>query len=164
MSQHNEEQPLLELLKRRGLLSTSTVKMLLDFMTKWNVDAYRAVTETHTVEESRLADIIADEFKLTRISRLRSRHVDVNALKMVSYQDAMSHDIMPYAIDNEGHLQVAVADPTRTACIQKLQQTYGKPIVLHVCERIEIEASVQRHFPLSLQLPLTMEQCVIDSP
>jgi hypothetical protein len=164
MNQTNAEQPLLEILKRRGVISSSIIKMILAFMERWQVDAYRAITETHTVEEQRLADILADEFKLTRIQRLRSRPVDKVAIEFVSYTDAMAHDIMPYAIDAEGHLQVAVADPTRTACINKLQQTYGKPLVLHVCERLEIEASIQRHYPLSLQLPLTMEQCFIDSP
>jgi hypothetical protein len=156
MSQSSESQVLLEILKKRGIVSNSLVKSVQGFMSRWNVDAYRAVVETHTVEESKLADILSEEFQMTRITRLRSRPVDKEALKYVAYSDAMASDLIPYAIDQDGHLHVAIADPTRKDCIVKLSAKYGKPLVLHIAERLEIESSIQRHYPLSMQLPNTM--------
>lgn len=157
MSLNNPPQnQLLDILKRRGILSTSLSRVIVGFMERWNVDAYRAVLETHSIEETKLADILAEEFHLVRITRLRSRPVDKAALEFVAYNDAMTSDILPYAFDGDGNLQVAIADPTRRACIERLQQRFSKLLVLHVAERSEIESSVQRHYPLSLQLPITM--------
>lgn len=151
------EQQILEILKRRGHLSNMAAKCLQGFMEKWNVDAYRATVETHCVEESRLAEILADEFHLTRVSRLRSRPVSKDALSFVSYHDAMNFDIIAYAIGADNDLQVAIADPTRLEVIETLLSSSQKKIVFHVAERSEIEASIQRHYPLSMQLPITMQ-------
>lgn len=156
MSQNDSYLQLLEVLKRRGSLSGSLAKSVAGFMERWGVDSYRAVVETHTVEESRLADILADEFGLIRVTRLRSRPIDKDVLKYVTYAEAMASDILPYAIDHEGRLQVAIADPTRRVSIEKLQNSHSHPLVLHVAERSEIQVSIQRHYPLTMQLPLTM--------
>ncbi len=156
MSQTEESQVLLEVLKKRGTISNSLAKSVIGFMNQWKVDAYRAVVETHTVEEAKLADILAEEFGMTRIPRLRSRPVDKEALAFVSYNDAMANDIIPYAIDPDGKLHVAIADPTRKACLKQLGEKFGKPLVLYVAERLEIESSIQRHYPLAMQLPNTM--------
>jgi hypothetical protein len=143
-------------LKKRNLISNSLIKSIVGFMAKWDVDAYRAVVETHIIEESRLADILSDEFKLTRVARLRSRPVDLKALEFLSYASAVATDILPYAIDQDGRLQVAIADPSRSECIKKLEERYGRPLVLHVAERSEIQSSIQRYYPLSMQLPNTI--------
>ena len=77
-------------------------------MKKWSVEAYRAVIETHCIEESRLADVLAEEFLLPRVARLRSRSIDVSALSYLSYADAMAFDIQSRA-------------PVTSPCIKRIQ-------------------------------------------
>lgn len=161
MSQGSQiDYQILEILKRRGFLSPMAAKTLVGFMERWDVDAYRAVTETHAVEESRLADILAEEFHLTRINRLRSRPVDRKALSYLSYKDAMLFYVLPYAFDEHDNLLVAISDPTSREGIDKISDKWKKTFLLHISEQSEIESAIQRNYPLSLQLPSTMASCV----
>ena len=159
MNQANQsEHQILEILKRRGLLSSTAIKCLIGFMEKWSVDAYRATIETHCLEESRLADILAEEFHLNRVARLRSRTIENDALKFVSYQDAMAKDMIPYVLEGEENLHIAIADPTRKSEFDKVVADCKRNVVFEIAERSEIDASIQRHYPLSMQLPKTMSE------
>jgi len=152
----SHELQIFDILKRRGLLSTILAKSLQVFMERWDVDAYRAVVETHCVEESRLVEIFAEEFHLNRISRLSSYTIDRKVLESISYQDAMRHGILPYLIDEDG-LHVAISNPTGRAGFEALNTTSLK-MNFALVERSEIEMAIQRCYPLEMQLPQTMQQ------
>lgn len=151
------ELQLYEILKRRGLLSNISMKCVQGFMEKWRVDAYRSVVETHCVEESRLAEILAEEFHLKRIYNLRSQKVERKALETISYENAMRLDAFPMFFNESGALQIAISDPTRLERVKRLNLEESTPVVYVVAERSEVEVSIQRHYPLSMQLPKTMK-------
>ncbi|MCX6125668.1 MAG: hypothetical protein NTV34_13120 [Proteobacteria bacterium] len=163
MSQNNSNvSPILEILKQRGILSSMSSKSVRGFMERWQVDAYRAVVETHCAGEVTLADVLAAEFRLTRIVRLRSRPPDMEALKHLSYRDAMELNVLPYSFDGDGRLQVALSDPTPRASVEAWVKKCSFPIDFYVGERSEIEAAIQRNYPLAMQLPMTMASCIQD--
>lgn len=147
---------ILEILRKRGILSGTSVRTVASFMAKWSVDAYHAVLETHVVEEARLADILSEEFRLSRISRIRSVPIDKAALKYLDYNRAMAWEMLPFRFGAEDELHVLMADPSNTNCIEHLKTSWGKAIKIFVGERTEIEIATQRNYPLTMQLPLTM--------
>ena len=144
---------ILEILRKRSILSKTSLKSVHGFMTKWGVDAYNAVIETHSLDESRLSDLLADEFKFPRLSRLRSRTILQDSLGFLDYATAMSVTMIVFAVAPSGNLQVAVADPTRREGLQNLRAATGRDLEVFVSERTEIEAAIQRNYPLTLQLP-----------
>lgn len=150
---------ILEILRKRGILSGTSVRTVLGFMTKWGIDAYHAVIETHVVDESRLADILSEEFRLVRITRLRSVSIDKDALKYLEYHLAMAWEALPFRFGGDGSLHVLIADPTNHDLVDHLKKNSRKTVVLFVAERSEIEVATQRNYPLSMQLPKTMTTC-----
>lgn len=158
-SPDHQPNAILEILRKRGLLSGTSVRTVAGFMAKWSIDAYHAVLETHVVDEVRLADILSEEFKLPRISRIRSIAIDRDALNYLDYDRAMAWEMLPFRFGDEGDLHVLIADPTNVNNIEYLKSAWGKPIKFFIGERTEIEVATQRRYPLSMQLPLTMKTC-----
>jgi hypothetical protein len=155
-----ESTDLLEILKRRGTLSTTQLRAINIFIESWNVEPYRAVIETHAVDETRLADILADEFHLSRVPRLRSRTFELDALAYLPYLDAMNWSMIPYAIDPDNGIYVAISDPTRQSCLEVARRNCQCKVIFQVAERSEVEASIQTNYPLSMQLPKTSQHLV----
>ena len=158
-----QNQTILEILRKRGILSGTSMRTVLGFMTKWGIDAYHAVIETHVIDESRLADILSEEFKLTRITRLRSLKIDKNALTYLEYDRAMAWEALPFRFGADESLHVLIADPTNQVMVEHLKKTSNKAVVLFVAERSEIEVATQKNYPLTMQLPKTMTTCITKS-
>lgn len=158
-SPDHQPNAILEILRKRGLLSGTSMRTVAGFMAKWSIDAYHAVLETHVVDEVRLADILSEEFKLPRLSRIRSISIDKDALKYLDYDRAMAWEMLPFRFGSEDDLHVLMADPTNVDRVEHLKASWGKTIKIFIGERTEIEIATQRRYPLSMQLPLTMKTC-----
>jgi type IV pilus assembly protein PilB len=146
--------PIFEILKSRGVLSTSTQRVIRGFMDRWKVDGFRACIETNIVEESKMADILSDFMKLQRVARLPSRSVSHDVFKFVPYNLALEHTVFPFEISSDGSkLKVAIADPTDPERLKSVAATTGKETIFFVAEKTEIVAAIQRYYPLAMQLP-----------
>jgi hypothetical protein len=141
------------ILRQRGLLSPSIQKVMIGFMSQWGVDAFRAVVETHIVEESKIADILAQELKFPRLTRVRILNVPKETLAYIPYNLALELVALPFEISDTGRLHVVFADPSDPERIKKLENWTKKSIEPFVGERSEIIATIQRHYPLAMQLP-----------
>jgi type IV pilus assembly protein PilB len=142
-----------DMLRERGLFSMSTQKMAVGFMEQWSVDAFRAVIETHLVEESKIADILCDELKLPRLARVRTLQVEKDVFEFIAYDVALEQTIFPFELKTDGTLKVAFADPSSRLKLEKIQELASRPIEPYIAERSEIISAIQRHYPLSKQLP-----------
>ena len=141
------------ILRQRGLLSPAIQKVMTGFMAQWGVDAYRAVVETHIVEESKIADVLSQELKIPRLTRVRILNVTNETLQHVSYNLALDLVAFPFDLNDQGKLHVVFADPSDPERIRKLENSTKKSIEPFIGERSEIIAAIQRHYPLALQLP-----------
>jgi hypothetical protein len=122
-------------------------------MEQWGVDAFKAVIETHLVDESKIAEILAEEFKLPRLMRVRILNVESEVFDFVPYEFALEHLAFPFELKSDGTLRVVFADPSNPDRIKSLEVVAGKKIAAYVGERSEIISAIQRHYPISKQLP-----------
>lgn len=155
-----EAQPILDILKRRGILSGTSYRTVQGFMNKWSIDAFHAVIETHVIDESRFADILAEEFRLPRLSRLPRLKFHKEAIAFLEYDRAMAWQMLPFRFGDDGTLHVLIADPTKQHAIDYIKANSGKTVALFIAEHNEIEVATQRNYPLTMQLPSTMEGCI----
>jgi len=151
VSEKNEK--IFEILRSRGHISPSTQKMAIGFMERWGVDAFRALTETHLVEENKMADILAQELNLPRLPRVRIREVDKEVFDFLPYDLALELVVFPFELRSDGVLMVAFADPSNPDRVSQVREVTGRSIEVFVGERSEIISAIQRHYPLSKQLP-----------
>jgi type IV pilus assembly protein PilB len=142
-----------EILRARGIISPSTQQVALGFMGRWGLDAFRAVIETHLIEESRMADILSEELRIPRLNRIRLLVVEKEVFDFIPYEAALEHTVFPFELKSDGTVKVAVADPTSQERVAKIGELVGKKIEVFVGERSEIISAIQKHYPLSKQLP-----------
>lgn len=152
MNSENQNK-IFEILRQRGLLSGSLQKVMSGFMSKWGVNAFRAVVETHVVEESKLADILAEELKLPRLTRVRILNVKKEIFEFIPYELALENVVFPFDLSEHGNLHVVFADPSCISRIEEMEKISGRKIEPFVGEHSEIIAAIQRHYPLTMQLP-----------
>lgn len=143
----------LEILRGRGILSSSTQQVAVGFMERWGLDAFRAVIETHLVEESRMADILSEDLKLPRLHRVRMLVVEKDVFEFIPYEMALDYSVFPFEVKSDGTLKVAFADPTNEERVAKISSLAGGRMEAFVGERSEIISAIQKHYPLSKQLP-----------
>lgn len=142
-----------EILRARGLFSDTTQKVAAGFMLRWGVDAYRAVIETHLVEEGKLAEILAEEFRLPRQMRVRGLQVDKNVFDFIPYDVALEHTVFPFELKRDGGLKIVMADPSVADRLAAIRVVAGQILEPYVGERSDIISAIQHHYPLSKQLP-----------
>jgi hypothetical protein len=143
-----------EILKARGLLTTSTQRVIKGFMDRWKIDAFRACIETNVIEEAKMADILSDFLKLQRVHRLPSKLISNETFKIIPYNFALEEIVYPFELDSTGsRAKVAIADPTDPEKLKAICDITGKTVEFLVGERTEIIAAIQRHYPLAMQLP-----------
>jgi hypothetical protein len=151
-----------EILRDRGLFSASTQKIVGGFMERWGVDVFRAVIETHLIEEPKIADILSEEFNIPRLKRVRNLYVEKSIFEFICYEAALEHTVFPFELKTDGTLKVAVADPSPPQKLSQISSLAEKPIEPYVTERSEIISSIQRHYPLSKQLPSLLSNLRVD--
>lgn len=142
-----------EILRNRGLFSVATQKVAAGFMERWGVDAYRAVIETHLVEEGKLAEILSEEFKLPRQMRVRGLQVEKDIFDFIPYDVALEHTVFPFELKSDGRLKIVIADPSVAERLGRIREISGRILEPYVGERSDIISAIQRHYPLSKQLP-----------
>lgn len=142
-----------DILRGRGLLSSSIQKVIQGFMDRWGVDAFRAMIETNVVEESKMADVLSEALKLPRLRGIASLAIPPEVFACIPYNLALELVVFPFELTSESRLHVVFADPSDSAKLKKLIEYTNKPIEQFVGERTEIIAAIQRHYPLTLQLP-----------
>lgn len=147
------DKTIFEMLRDRGLFSQATQKMAVGFMERWGVDAFRAIIETHLIEEGKIADIFAEEFKYPRLLRVRTLNVEAKVFEFITYDIALEHVVFPFELKSDGVLKVAFADPSSGERLAKIKALVARQIEPHVAERSEIISAIQKHYPLSKQLP-----------
>lgn len=150
-----------EILRQRGLLSVSSQKVVTSFMETWHVSAFKALTETHIIEEGKIADILATELKLPRLSRIRLIGATAESMALVPYEMALDRIVFPFEITEFGNVHAVVADPTDSDGYPFVQSYIGKKMEIFIGERSEILGAIQKHYPLAMQLP-TLKSLVMN--
>ncbi len=143
----------LDILRARGILSSSTQQVALGFMERWGLDSFRAVIETHLVEESKMADILSEDLNLPRLHRVRMLVVEKEVFEFIPYETALDYTVFPFELKSDGTVKVAFADPTSEEKVAKINDLAGGRMEVFVGERSEIISAIQKHYPLSKQLP-----------
>ena len=146
---------LLEILRKKNMLTDSSVRTTLKFMERWSVASFYAVLECHLVTESELADVLSQELKMDRIYNLSPDMIDKSCLGILDYTSAKEMDVMPMRQMGDGtkSLEVVVANPLDKKMIESLQGVVGLKIKPVVSELRRIREMIYQLYPLESQIP-----------
>ncbi|MEW6326520.1 MAG: GspE/PulE family protein [Thermodesulfobacteriota bacterium] len=101
----------------------------------------RAMVEGYLTEEQ-VARAVADHFALPYVE-LKGCPLSKDPGSRVPLEVMVRHEVIPYGMEN-GHLVVAVADPTNVEAVDEIELTAGVPVSLVVASSREIKAFLKR--------------------
>jgi hypothetical protein len=100
-----------------------------------------------------MADILSEDLNLPRLHRVRMLVVEKDVFEFIPYETALEFTVLPFEVKSDGTLKVAFADPTNEERVAKISSLAGGRMEVFVGERSEIISAIQKHYPLSKQLP-----------
>ena len=150
---NDEGSKIFDFLRQRDILSSSMERVVGNFALKWGISKFRAVLETHMIDEGPLADLLADKLGYPCLTRVKILKVSKEILALIPFDRALELMVFPFELSELGRLHVVLADPSRPDIIRELEVLTGKTIEPFVGEHGDIIAAIQRHYPLTLQMP-----------
>ena len=153
IEKNENESMILEILLQRGVLSPTIEKIIVGFSNKWGISAFKALMETHIVDDSQLADILSDKLGFPRLTRVKIMNVAKEILSLIPFDLALELAVFPFELTESQCLHVVFADPSSPNIIRNLEKLTGKKIEPFVGPHGEIIAAIQRQYPLDLQMP-----------
>ncbi len=138
---------LLKILLREKYITETMCTMLEAYRIRWGVTAYDAVLDASILTEAELAHAVAATSHLPRIYSLKDAVLADQALKVVSFARARACAMIPLKQD-DGGVELVIADPTQVDIIDELEAEVGSAVKLAVAERSEIERAIDQLYPL----------------
>ena len=104
----------------------------------------RALVEEGLATETALRDLMSRTFQIPSID-LEGLDVDEAAAAALTSQLARDHQIFAVG-EEEGSLILAVADPTDTAAVEKVERDLGTKVSVRLATASQIAARIDRHY------------------
>ncbi len=115
----NDDDLLARLIEKRFLSGTSA-KLVSKYAEKWRLTILRSILECHVLNESDLADAIADCSGLERIYSINQSMVDFNRITLFDLKDSLTWEVLPVLLLDREQAW-AVADPFMAGIRVKLK-------------------------------------------
>jgi len=138
--QHNA--PIGERLLERGLIDAAQLEKALEAQTKSGGPLGELLVQMGLLEEDALNAVLSDQLEIPVVN-LKHTPIDPEAGILIPEDYARRHLVIPIMHDN-GHLQVAMADPRDLALLNDLSFITGRRIKPYLATRSDILHSLAR--------------------
>ncbi|HEV7205258.1 MAG TPA: ATPase, T2SS/T4P/T4SS family [Jatrophihabitans sp.] len=137
---HAEGRRLGELVVASNLAGEADVAAALDEARRSDRMLGRVLVEKRVLTESQLVDILSEQCGLP-IADFRIISPSAGAIALVTEATARTMAFLPLSIEDDGVIQVAVADPT-DAALDRVRQTIGHPIQALLAEPADLMRAI----------------------
>ena len=148
----NAAKVVLDLLEKKDALSPTGRLIIERYMRSWNCDVLVALTETHLLKESLLAQKLAEGFGLPLTRDLLNYRFVMESLEVLPFILARSWEMILVSQGEEGWILV-VANPACEGRIAQVRKGLSLGFTLSVGERSDIVRAIDELYPLAAQLP-----------
>ena len=105
---------------------------------------YRAILDERQASEESLRDLMSRVFQLPT-TELSPTEIDEALAIRFSSRIARDHHVFAFG-EADGRLRLAVADPTDTAAVEKVEKEMGLPVDLHLAAWAEISEQIESFY------------------
>jgi type IV pilus assembly protein PilB len=131
-----------ERLLAEGLITAEQLQHALDQQPSGSRPLGRILVELGVVDEDRLAAALSAHLDVPAVD-LRREPVDADVAQLVPEEFARRHVLLPIRRD-DGHLAVAMADPSNLHVVNDLRLLTGLPVTPYLAGRSDILANLSR--------------------
>jgi hypothetical protein len=142
-------------LEAKNLLSPDMKTLVQGFASRWSTSHYRALLETHILDETTLADCFAQALGKSRVYHLTSAAIEREAIELLPYKLAKELAALPmmFLDEQRQRLEIAVCDPFAEGLRKKLADASGCEVTFAIGERTDILKAIDLFYPILMQIP-----------
>jgi type IV pilus assembly protein PilB len=133
-----------ELLVKAGALDAAQLESALNAQMKQGGKLGRILVELGIISETKLADILAFQKGLSRIS-LPGYQVNLDAVALLPERVAVRKALLPVGFDDDGAIVVAMADPLDIEALDDIELRSGRRAVPMVTTETEIFNAIEKY-------------------
>ena len=142
-----------QILVERVQLTESNLLLVNQFKENWKITTYDALVETHLMTERRLADLLAEHFRVTRVYALSKSMIKGNPFRWAKFADARELSVIPLSFDeDESLVHLMLADPTDQK-VREYIESINRKVAFSISEKSLIQRAILKYYPITLQLP-----------
>lgn len=147
-----QDAALLQLLIKRSYMGSTLEKTLQSYMKLWGCSFFTALSETHVISESRLADLVAELLNIPRLKRLTYLEGSARIQEILPFTYAQKFVCIP--VVNQDEVALAHPYPVDQEFIETFSKDYPQ-LLRHLCivESSEIRRAIVSTYPLTSQMP-----------
>lgn len=149
---------LLEKLRAEGEISAANVRVLTKYMELWKLSSFEAILHTRIIPDDKLADLIAQKFKIHRYYNLTKSDLDVSLFNKLDYFTARQYGCLPVEKDGE-KMRVIFKNPCRVNKIEELEDKIGCKIIPGVASSSELDFAIGEYYDLNQQFDWIGQEC-----
>lgn len=131
-----------KILIEKGYLSEEVVRYLLAEKKAGAGEIAQAALNEGLLTEEQLAMALAEHFQLKYVE-IKAYQWKEDIARLVPVELMLRHEVIPYGMEN-GHLIVAVADPTNVEAVDEIEIVTGVPVSLVVASSRDIKVFLKR--------------------
>ena len=151
-----------ELLVRRGVVTADALRRATARKAMNGGTLGEYLVSDGAVDEDTLADFFHRHLVLPRVADSRLAHVSPAVLRLVPAEVAVEFRVLPIAVDNDGSLFVAMADPSDNHAVEELSFFVDAFILRGVATESALRVALARHYPGAARAPVTDFDLPID--
>ena len=151
-----------ELLVRRGVISADALKRAIARKAMSGGTLGEHLVADGVVDEETLAQFFHRHLVLPRIADSRLFHLSPAVLRLVPAEVAVEFRVLPIAVDGDGSVLVAMADPSDNHAVEELAFFVDAFILRGVATETALRTALARHYPGSARAPVTDFELPID--
>lgn len=154
-----------ELLVRRGVVSADALTHAMKSKAMQGGTLGEHLVRSGAIDEETLAAFFHRHLVLPRIASARLEHISPAVLRLVPAEVAVEFRVMPVAVDRDGSLLVAMADPSDNHAVEELAFFVDAFILRGVATQSALRVAIARHYPeaappqvTDFELPIDVEE------
>lgn len=143
-------QPLGEILKARGNISTAQLEEALRVGKRTNTRVGKVLVNLGYVTEEDIAGALAEQYQMPAIM-LSSVIIDAQLIKLIPEASARRYMVMPVSLEGNT-LKVAMLDPLNVFAVDELRRITGRDIETLVTTETEISKALNQYYEAGASL------------
>lgn len=157
------DRQVLQILIKRRLLQEGILKYLVNFIHRWEVNALKALRQTHLLTETQIADALAAELKLDRIYQPFQCTLADRSPYWLPFRVARKNHLIFLQRDGDGddlpgEIELVCANPCDRTTLTSLYAHLNFRPPLVVSESREVLKAIDFLYPLEDQMPWLREE------
>jgi len=138
---HIPDEELKKTLLSSGFIDDKSYESAANEASKTDREITNILVEHGDISEEYLAEILADYFRVKFVS-LKKQKIADEVINIIPEGVAKTRKVMPFSLEKDGSLKVAMEDPGDLDTINFLEKSIGRPIIVYITTATELRESL----------------------